>query len=330
MFAYTWDAATDVIVRSGESARILGIADSTPTTGREVLAKIHPDDRERVGAAVTGLKPESPDLQIRYRVIRPDGTVIWLEGTSRAYFDDNGSRLRSVGMVADITPRKLAEEALSSVSRRLIEAQETERARIARDLHDDIGQGLALLTVTLDQIKHLTSDSTGEVRRCMDQLQKQISEIAAGVQALSHDLHPFKLQLLGVVAAMKSFCTELSELHRVEIDFIDQDISRTMPPKISLCLFRVLQEALHNAVRYSGARQFAVHLRGTSDAVRLTVRDAGSGSTPRRRVHGRGLGLTSMKERLKLAGGELSIQSELKRGTTIVAWVPLIHQEGSL
>ncbi len=328
MFAYTWDAVTDVIVRSGESARILGIADSTPTTGREVLAKIHPDDRERVAAAVTGLTPESPDLQITYRVIRPDGTVIWLEGTSRAYFDDNGSRLRSVGMVADITPRKLAEEALSSVSRRLIEAQETERARIARDLHDDIGQGLALLTVTLDQIKHLTSDSAGEARRCMDQLQRQISEMAAGVQALSHDLHPFKLQLLGVVAAMKSFCAELSELHRVEIDFNDQDVPRTMPPKISLCLFRVLQEALHNAVRYSGARHFAVtfvarRMRSSSPSV---TRE--SGSTPRRRAHGRGLGLTSMKERLKLAGGELSIQSEPTRGTTILALVPLTHQEG--
>jgi PAS domain S-box-containing protein len=328
MFAYTWDAVTDVIVRSGESAHILGIADSTPTTGREVLAKIHPDDRERVAAAVTGLTPENPDLQMTYRVIRPDGTVIWLEGTSRAYFDDNGSRLRSIGMVADITPRKLAEEALSSVSRRLIEAQETERARIARDLHDDIGQGLALLTVTLDQIKRLTSDSAVEARRWMDQLERQISEMAAGVQALSHDLHPFKLQLLGVVAAMKSFCAELSELHRVEIDFNDQDVPRSMPPKISLCLFRVLQEALHNAVRHSGARRFAVHLRGASDAVRLTVRDAGIGFDPETASHGRGLGLTSMKERLKLAGGELSIQSEPTRGTTILALVPLTHQEG--
>jgi PAS domain S-box-containing protein len=329
MFAYTWDAATDVIVRSGESAHILGIHESTSTTGQKFLANIHPDDREHVAAAVAGLTPGSPDLQITYRMMRPDGAVMWVERTGRAYFDSHGSTSRIVGMVADITPRKLAEEALSSVSRRLIEAQETERARIARDLHDDIGQGLALLTVTLDQIKHLTSDSSGEVHRCIQQLRSQITEMTASVQALSHDLHPFKLQLLGVVAAMKSFCTDLSGLHRVEIDFSDQGITRTMPPKIALCLFRVLQEALHNAVRYSGVRHFAVHLRGTPDAVQLTVRDAGVGFDPDLAARGRGLGLTSMKERLKLAGGELSIQSELKRGTTITAWVPHHNQEGT-
>jgi PAS domain S-box-containing protein len=330
MFAYTWDAATDVIVRSGESARILGIDNSTLSTGREIRAKIHPDDRDQVVAAIAKLKPERPDLQTTYRMMRPDGTAVWLERTGRAYFDDEGRTSRIVGMVADITPRKLAEEALSSVSRRLIEAQEAERARIARDLHDDIGQGLALLTVTLDQIKHVTADSSGEVRRCMDQLQRQISEITASVQALSHDLHPFKLQLLGVVAAMKSFCTDLSELHRVEIDFSHRDIPRTIPQKLSLCLFRVLQEALHNAVRYSCVRRFAVHLRGSRNAVRLTVRDAGIGFDPETAAQGRGLGLTSMKERLKLAEGELSIQSEPKRGTTIVAVVPLTNQEGSL
>jgi PAS domain S-box-containing protein len=118
MFAYTWDAITDVIVRSGESACILGIDDSTLTTGREVLAKIHPDDRDQVVAAVARLNPESPDLTSTYRMMRSDGTAVWLERTGRAYFDDDGRTSRIVGMVADITPRKLAEEALSSVSRR--------------------------------------------------------------------------------------------------------------------------------------------------------------------------------------------------------------------
>jgi signal transduction histidine kinase len=189
-------------------------------------------------------------------------------------------------------------------------------------LHDDFGQRLALLLVTFGQMKELTSDSGREVRRCVDVLQRQTAEIAAGVHTLSHELHPFRLQLLGVVGAMKEFCTELSELQKVEIDFSDRDIPRTVTPRVSLCLFRVLQETLHNAVRYSGVRHFAVHLRSTSEAVFLTVRDTGTGFVPEEAT-GRGLGLVSMKERLKLAGGELSIESELKRGTTIVAWVPL-------
>jgi PAS domain S-box-containing protein len=322
MFAYTWDAATDTIVRSGEFAHILGIDPATPVTSKQILDMIHPDDRARVMAAVAALTPENPRLQVTYRMLRPDGTMIWVERTSCAYFDGNRSTQRIVGMVADITPRKLAEEALSSVSRRLIEAQETERARIARDLHDDFGQRLALLLVTFGQMKELTSDSGRDVRRCVDVLQRQTAEIAAGVHTLSHELHPFRLQLLGVVGAMKEFCTELSELQKVEIDFSDRDIPRTVTPRVSLCLFRVLQEALHNAVRYSGVRHFAVHLRGTSEAVFLTVRDTGIGFVPEAAT-GRGLGLVSMKERLKLAGGELSIESELKRGTTIVAWVPL-------
>ncbi len=322
MFAYTWDAATDVVVRSGECAPILGFDSAGIVTGQQILAKIHPDDRERVVAAVTALSPEQPHLQVSYRLTRPDGTVIWVERVSRAHFDDNGRMLRIVGMVADITQRKLAEDVLSSVSRRLIEAQETERARIARDLHDDIGQRLALLAVTLEEMKHLTSDSAGEVRRCLQALQKQTSEISADVHALSHELHSSSLQLLGVVAAMRGFCKELSGKRKVEIEFSHEDVPRTVPPEISLCLFRVLQEALHNAVRHSRVRHVVVHFQGTSDAVRLTVRDAGVGFDPRIAAQGRGIGLTSMKERLKLVGGEFSIDSQLKRGTTITARVP--------
>src|SRR5262249_5513107 len=161
---------------------------------------------------------ENPTCRIKYRVLRPDGSVVWLEKTARAFFDGNGKMIRMIGMVSDITERQLGEEALSGLSRRLIAAQENERTRIARDLHDDIGQRLAMLSVTLDQTKAAIPDSAIEVRSRMDEMRKQILNISASVQALSHQLHSSKLRHLGVVNAIRGFCAELSEQHKVEID----------------------------------------------------------------------------------------------------------------
>jgi PAS domain S-box-containing protein len=320
MFAYTWDAATDAIVRSGESSHILGIDAETPMTGQQTLARIHPDDRNRVVAALGALNPEHPQLLISYRMNRPDGSLTWVERCSRAYFDDAGNLVRMVGMVADITPRKHAEEVLSSVSRRLLEAQEAERARIARDLHDDIGQRLALLSIALQQV---SSAPATELRGSIDILRRQASGIAGDVQALSHELHSSKLQLLGIVAAIRGFCSEISARQKVEVDFSHQDVPETVRPDIALCLFRVLQEALQNAVRHSSTVRFMVNLRGTPQGISLTVRDGGRGFDPESVSQDGGLGLTSMRERLKLVAGELSIESQPASGTTIVARVPL-------
>jgi len=143
---------------------------------------VHADDRERLKSAIAQLSPENPHLQIVYRMIRPDGSLVWLERTSRAYFDEYGGLLRIVGMVADVTERKLAEEVLSSVSRRLIEAQEAERARIARDLHDDFGQRLALLRVALDQWQSISGDSESESIRHMADMRNQITELSTGLR----------------------------------------------------------------------------------------------------------------------------------------------------
>ena len=205
---------------------------------------------------------------------------------------------------------------------RLIEAQESERARIARDLHDDIAQRLAVLTMALEQVKRLP-DSSGEVLSSLDALQKQTAEITADVQALSHELHSPRLLHLGVVAAMRGFCEELSGQKNVGIDFGHENVPGSVPPDVSLCLFRVLQEALHNGVRHSRAPHFDVHLRGTGDVVHLTVRDEGVGFDVDAASRGLGLGLTSMKERLKLVGGELVIESQSKRGTTVLARAPV-------
>ena len=319
MFAYTWDAATDQILRSGDSD-LLGVDAATPFTGRQLLEKVHSDDRHLLVSAFERLTPDTPHFQVSYRMIRPDGDIVWVERNSRAYFDGHGRIVRIIGMAADITQRKRDEEALSSLSRRLIQAQEAERARIARDLHDDIGQRLALMAVTVQQLTRTRSHASDE--NLLDSLKTQTAEISASVQAIAHELHSSRLQHLGVVAAMKGFCAELSTQQKVEVDFGDADVPAGVPSESSLCLFRVLQEALHNAVRHSGVRQFEVQLRGTQDALQLTVHDKGLGFDPENAIDGRGLGLTSMKERLKLVGGELLITSGSNQGTTIVARVP--------
>jgi PAS domain S-box-containing protein len=221
----------------------------------------------------------------------------------------------------DITERKRTERALANVTRRLIGVEEQERTRIARELHDDIGQRLALLNVELGQFD--SSHLLAEVASRIGELQKQSAEIASDVQSLSHRLHSSKLEYLGVATAMRGFCKEFSAQQNVEIVFAHDPISRTVRPDISLCLFRILQEALHNAVKYSGVRHLDAELRASSDAIDLTVRDSGSGFDVEEAMKASGLGLISMAERIKLVGGQLSIESHRNRGTTIHARVPL-------
>jgi signal transduction histidine kinase len=249
--------------------------------------------------------------------------MLWLERTGRAFFDEQGKMVRMIGMIADITERKLAEEALSKVGGRLIEAHEEERTWIARELHDDIGQQLALLANNLELMEKDAPDSIAEIRNRVSEQLKRVREIASDVQAISHRLHSSKLRYLGIVAAAKSFCQELSEQHNVEIDFIHADIPPAVPEEISLCLFRVMQEGLQNAVKHSGVRHFEVELRGASDGIHLTVHDSGLGFDTYAGMNDRGLGLVSMLERVNLVKGTFSIKSVLGRGTTIHARVPL-------
>jgi PAS domain S-box-containing protein len=229
----------------------------------------------------------------------------------------------------DITERKLAEAALANVSRKLIEAQEQERSRIGRELHDDIGQRLALLAVELQQL-HDKSVTLPQVRRSVSKLQKRTLDIAADIQSLSHELHSAKLQYLGITMAMRGFCREFAEQQKVEIDFQSHDLPSPLEPDISLGLFRVLQEALHNSAKHSGVRHFEVRLWGTSDEIHLTVKDSGAGFDREAANESRGHGLISMQERMRLVGGELSINSQPRGGTTVHARVTLGSESDSL
>jgi signal transduction histidine kinase len=200
----------------------------------------------------------------------------------------------------------------------LIEAQERERIRISRELHDDIGQRLAMSAIELQQLQ----ENPFEARERIAELQKQTAEIAADIQSLSHELHSSKLQYLGLAAATKGFCQEFATQQKVEIDFRTDDLPTAFPPDLSLCFFRVLQEALRNAAKHSGVRHFEVRLWGASSEIHLTVNDSGVGFDTETAKASRGLGLISMEERLKMLNGTFSIESRPEHGTTIHACVP--------
>ena len=150
-----------------------------------------------------------------------------------------------------------------------------------------------------------------------------MERISSDVQLISHELYSSKLEHLGITAAMRGFCREVSQQQEVEINFTGKDVTTALSAEISFCLYRVLQEALHNAIKHSGARQFDVDLFEVPDSIHLTVHDAGVGFDPKAAMQGQGLGLTSMQERMKLVNGKLSVNSEPRKGTTIHAWVPI-------
>ena len=226
------------------------------------------------------------------------------------------------------TVRKQAEEALSSVSYRVIEAEEQERQRIAKDLHENIGQGVTMLLL---QIERLQRDSlnAADAHSQLDALLKETSEILTDVKAAAHELYSPRLEYLGLAGVMSSFCREFGAQKRAEIEFKSDDLPRHVPPDITLCLFRVLQEAVHNAVQHSGVRQFDVRLWATSDEIHLKVNDCGAGFDLDTASKAGGLGLHRMQERLKLVKGSVSIDSQPKRGTTIHARVPLTLENDS-
>jgi PAS domain S-box-containing protein len=299
-------------------------------TGRSIDAElgdgwadgVHPEDLQRCLGTYTQAFDLREEFRMEYRLRRHDGEFRWVLDKGVPRFDQKASFVGYIGSCVDITERKQAETALANVSRRMIEAQERERTRIARELHDDIGQRLALLAVNLAQLQQ-DGEDLAEIRGRVGELTDQAAEIAVDLQTISHRLHSSKLESLGLAGAMRGFCTEFGEQQKVGIDFGSRDLPDPLAPEISLCLFRVLQEALHNSAKYSGVRQFKVRSWGTPNEVHLTVSDFGSGFDEKTARAGRGLGLISMDERLKILNGTLSIDSQLERGTTVHAVVPI-------
>jgi PAS domain S-box-containing protein len=242
--------------------------------------------------------------------------------------------------IVDITERRRAEEGLREsqhelrvLAGRLLQTQETERGRIARELHDDLGQSLALLSVEMDLLRQKPCESAAQLKGRIQELSTRVKQLSSSVHELSHKLHPSKVKQLGLVAAVRAVCRELAQTHGVPIDFTQRQVSDKLPEDTALCLYRIVQEALRNVIKHSGARRASVELLQSADMLCLRIVDDGSGFDPMEVPGSGGLGLVSMRERLHLVRGQIAIDSRPARGTRIDVRVPLYgdgQAEGAL
>jgi PAS domain S-box-containing protein len=290
------------------------------------IAYVHPDDQMKILDSLSQALKTRDAFSKEYRLRRSDGVYRWMFDVASPRVNGDGSFGGFIGSAIDTTDQKLAQQALEKVSGQLIEAQEKERSRIARDLHDDICQRLALLSMELDQANRNSNGPQEATKTNLQDIRKHCSEIARDVQSLSHQLHSSKLDYLGIESAIRGFAEEFSKQHEVNIEFSNRNAPTDLPKDVSLCLFRITQEALHNAVKYSGVSQFTVQLSGMEGSVELVVSDAGAGFDVEEAKRRKGLGLLSMQERIHLVHGSLSVESKPWQGTRIIATVPLVAE----
>jgi PAS domain S-box-containing protein len=306
----------------------------------------HPDDIDldwRLYSDLVDGKRDKYEIEKRY--LTKDGRVMWGQLTvSRVKSKDGAPAEYMVGMVEDITERKraegqlktahdqltkelaertLAEAEIARLSVSLINAQEEERTRIARELHDNLSQQIAGLGIALSNIKRQIPEDRREAREQAERAYDRVLAIGEGVRYLSHQLHPAILEHSGLVAALESYCTEFESLTKVNATIQAEGTFDDLSANATLGIFRIAQEALQNVWKHSGVREAGICLARAREHMRLQISDRGIGFDPTQPSKEAGLGLVSMRERAKLLGGTLTVESSARRGTTIIVDIPV-------
>ncbi len=284
---------------------------------------LHPDDSEGVLEMRRQLHEGSLErLSIEYRYLHPAHGEKWIQhlaGVSRR--DAKGQVVCTYGVLRDVTESKRAENDMRDLSRRLIRAQEDERALLARELHDDVTQRLAVLAIEAGRAE-LAAPAGGAVAESMQVVRGELMRLSEDVHSLAYQLHPSVLQELGLSEALRAECDRWLRQAGLDLAVNFDPLPAEVGKDAALCLFRVAQEALSNVARHAGARSASVTLRQMDGGLLLAVRDDGVGFDPEHQRKRMQLGLVSMRERMRLVNGTLDIESTPGQGTTIVAWVP--------
>jgi signal transduction histidine kinase/ABC-type uncharacterized transport system substrate-binding protein len=319
---WVWDIPRDE-VRASESDWSSGNWHSAqPVQFDHFIDAVHADDRESLRQAVRRALEGDGQYETEYRVMSQDSTVRWIAARGRIEFDYYGKPRQLRGISIDITERRRAADEARDLNGRLITAHEDERARLAHALHDDVTQRLALLAIDAGRKEKGLGDTiAGEAMRSIRHDLVQLSE---DVHALSYALHPAILEDLGLIEALKAECERFGAVEGIPTSFAaTDDIDEPPTRAVSLCLYRVAQEALRNVARHSNASSVEVELRVGGIGLELSVQDNGAGFDPSRKQARPSLGLAGMRQRLFLVDGELLIDSAPGNGTMIVARAPL-------
>lgn len=315
------DFGTHVFWATDKTRLIFGYSPDETITMACLEASVHPEDWPRIQEGIERSLHSRDSVSVEYRIRHRDGRQRWLASRGRPCFRSTGEPERLLGLSMDITERKQADEVMRDLSGRLIRAQEEDRARLARELHDDVTQRLARLAIDLGRVEQglpgrSVSDTLSEVRQ-------GLVSLSADVHDLSYRLHPALLEDLGLAEALKAECQRFTRQDSLPITLKLGELPAALPEETALCLFRITQEALRNVVRHAQARVAEVSLRPFEGGLQLAVRDDGIGFDPVLERDRPSLGLASMMERVHLLGGELDVESVPGHGTTLVAWVPL-------
>ena len=306
--------------------------------GRKFLELLPEETRERAFNQVAMVAARREPSDWESEVLLPDGGAGWQHWVGYPIFGPNGQLEEVQAIGHDITDRKRAELALQQneaalrasyariqdLAGKLITAQEAERSRIASDLHDDVNQQLAGLSIALSNVKRrLQNGGDATVQDELTRLQQRTIDLADVIRNLSHDLHPGVLQHVGLAAALNGHCAEVGRQHPIDVTFSAVDGLDGIPQDIALCLYRVAQEALRNIAAHAGAHKAQITLRSIEEGLELVIADDGQGFNLAEARGFGGLGLISLDERVRLIGGSLTINTEVERGTEVRVQVPL-------
>lgn len=288
---------------------------------------VHPDDLDgMINSYVPKIEARLPFL-VEYRCRRADGVYRWLLAMGVPKYRADGSYDGYIGCDVDITERKVAEDQIQHLAGRLIEAQDAERARIARDLHDDVSQQLAGLSIALSALKHRMESAhvSDDLKVDLRSVHQRTATLAENVRHVSHDLHPTVLRHAGLVAALTSYCAELERTHDTTVTCDAEGDFSSVAPEVTLCLYRIGQEALRNVIAHAGASRADVRLIRSCDVAEITISDDGKGFDFASSLErGKGLGLVSITERVRFAGGTVMVEANAPQGTRVCAKVPAL------